>query len=81
MDDLFIKMIANKSKLKEDESSNRAKSLTSTQVSKLFQILEQDVMTNSTVQAHFDDFVSYFRKYMPAVIASFEKRYVVGKFE
>jgi hypothetical protein len=80
MDNLFIKMIANKSKLKDDESA-KSKSLDGAQVTRLFQILEQDVITNTTVQEHFEDFVAYFRKYMPVVISSFEKRYVVGKFE
>jgi hypothetical protein len=76
MDDLCIKMIANTRKLKEDAAkalSKDQKPLSTQQVTTLFQILENDILSNPIVNDNFDDFVGFFRSNSCKIIASFEK--------
>lgn len=72
MDDLCIKMIANTRKLKDDAVKDQ-KPLSTQQVTTLFQILENDLLSNTVVVENFDDFVAFFRMNSPKFVASFEK--------
>ncbi len=72
MDDLYIKMIANTKKLKDNESLQQ-KSLSTQQTTKLFQILESHILSNTNVLSNFDTFTAFFSKYSPQLLYAFEK--------
>lgn len=77
MDDLCIKMIANTRKLKDDAVKDQ-KPLSTQQVTTLFQILENDLLSNPVVTENFDEFVAFFRTNSPKFVSSFEKT-ITGK--
>ena len=72
MDDLYIKMIANTKKLKDNDLLQQ-KSLNNQQTTKLFQILESNILSNQNVLSNFDVFTSFLVKYSPQLIYAFEK--------
>ena len=80
MDALCIKMIANTRKLKQsgDKSGDKSdgtdqKSLSTLQVTKLFQILERDFLSHDIVQNNMTEFTEYLSKYSYRIIGNFEK--------
>lgn len=65
-------MIANTKKLKDNDLLQQ-KSLNNQQTTKLFQILESNILSNQNVLSNFDVFTSFLVNYSPQLIYAFEK--------
>lgn len=70
MDDLFIKMIANTKKLRQAQDGD-ARSLSSSQEARLFQILLSAVMASPAALERFEELAVHLSKRIPEVVAEF----------
>lgn len=73
MDDLYIKMIANTKKINQPSTNNKSKPLTTSQVEKLFQILENNYLCYASVSDNMKDFSLFLERNAPKIVAFFEK--------
>jgi hypothetical protein len=79
MDDLYIKLIANTKKLNQPADTN-PKTLTSSQVSKLFQILEKHYMCYDSVSGNIKEFSNFLERNANKIVTYFEKS-ISGKYD
>lgn len=79
MDDLYIKMLANKKKLSSEKTSE-ASSLGSKDIQYLFQILEKNYFPYQSVSGNLREFAKFIENNSAKIISAFEKT-LTGKGE